>query len=105
MANTHYNHLLSPITIKNLTIENRVVMTPMGTNFAAATGEFTDEHIKYYEQRAKGGTGLIIVENINIDYPLGSNGTTQIRIDHDRYIPKLVRLTDRVHRHGSKIAL
>lgn len=105
MANTHYNHLLSPITIKNLTIDNRVVMTPMGTNFAAATGEFTDEHIKYYEQRAKGGTGLIIVENINIDYPLGSNGTTQIRIDHDRYLPKLARLTDRVHRHGSKIAV
>ena len=67
MLNTHYTNLLSPLTIKSLTMNNRVVMTPMGTNFASSTGEFTDEHIKYYEQRAKGGTGLIIVENINID--------------------------------------
>nr|WP_302596686.1 FAD-dependent oxidoreductase [uncultured Cellulosilyticum sp.] len=105
MLNTHYTNLLSPLTIKSLTMNNRVVMTPMGTNFASSTGEFTDEHIKYYEQRAKGGTGLIIVENINIDYPLGSNGTTQIRIDHDRYLPKLSKLADAVHKHGGKIAL
>ncbi len=38
-------------------------------------------HINYYEQRAKGGTGLIIVENASVDSPQGSNGTTQLRID------------------------
>ena len=70
-----------------MTVRNRVAMPPMGTNYGGAMGDFTDEHITYYEKRAEGGTGLIIVENACVDFPLGSNGTTQIRLDHDRYIP------------------
>ena len=52
---------------------NRVAMMPMGSDFAGHTGELTDEHIKYYELRARGGTGLIIVENVCVKYPEGSN--------------------------------
>lgn len=49
-------------------------------------------HINYYEQHAKGGTGLIMVENASVDSPEGSNGTTQLRIDHDNYLPRLFKL-------------
>ncbi|URZ03954.1 oxidoreductase [Clostridium felsineum] len=100
-----YKNLLSPIVINRMSVRNRVVMTPMGTNFADVDGEFKENHIKYYEQRAKGGTGLIIVENACVDFPLGSNGTTQIRIDHDRFMPSLNELVNRVHRFGASIAI
>ena len=56
-------------------------MTPMGTNYGEQNGEMSFLHINYYEQRAKGGTGLLIVENASVDSPQGSNGTTQLRID------------------------
>ena len=62
-------------------------------------------HINYYEQRAKGGTGLIMVENASIDSPEGSNGTTQLRIDHDNYIPRLFKLTETIHKHGTCIGI
>ena len=62
-------------------------------------------HINYYEQRAKGGTGLLIVENASVDSPQGSNGTTQLRIDQDNYIPRLFKLCETVHKHGSCIAI
>ena len=101
----NYENLFSPITIKNMTVKNRVVMMPMGTNFGGAGGEFLEEHIKYYEQRAKGGTGLIIVENACVDFPLGSNGTTQIRLNEDRFIPGFYNLTNRLHKQGSKVAI
>ncbi|SFK99959.1 NAD(P)/FAD-dependent oxidoreductase [Brevibacillus centrosporus] len=52
-----------------------------------------------------GYMGLIIVENVCVDFPLGSNGTTQLRIDHDRYIPKLYQLTETIHRHGACVAI
>ena len=52
-----------------------------------------------------GGTGLIIVENACVDYPLGSNGTTQLRIDHDNYIPRLYKLVETVHKHDTRIAI
>jgi 2,4-dienoyl-CoA reductase-like NADH-dependent reductase (Old Yellow Enzyme family) len=102
---TEYKNIFSPLTINRMTIKNRIVMPPMGTNFAGPNGEFTDEHIKYYEQRAKGGTGLIIVENACLAFPLGSNGTTQIRIDEDRFIPGMYRLTEKLHNHGSRVAI
>ena len=101
----NYKNLLSPITIKHMTVRNRVAMPPMGTNYGGAMGDFTDEHITYYEKRAEGGTGLIIVENACVDFPLGSNGTTQIRLDHDRYIPNLFKLTERLHRQGASVAI
>ena len=41
----NYKNLLSPITIKHMTVRNRVAMPPMGTNYGGAMGDFTDEHI------------------------------------------------------------
>ena len=46
-----------------------------------------------------------MVENANVDYPLGSNGTTQLRIDHDNYLPRLFKLTETVHKHGACIGI
>ena len=66
-----YRNLLSPLTVRNMTLKNRVAMTPMGTNYAEQNGEMSFLHINYYEQRAKGGTGLIIVENTCVDFPRG----------------------------------
>ena len=62
-------------------------------------------HIDYYRQRAKGGTGLLIVENANVDFPQGSNGTTQLRIDHDNYLPRLYKFCEDMHRYGAKLSI
>ena len=58
----NFPHVFSPLTIRGMTLKNRVVMMPMGSDFAGHDGELSDEHIKYYELRARGGTGLIMVE-------------------------------------------
>lgn len=100
-----YEKLFEPIRIKNMTVKNRVSMAPMGTNFGEQNGEMSFLHLDYYEQRAMGGVGLIIVENASVDSPQGSNGTTQLRIDQDNYIPRLFKLCENVHRHGACIAI
>lgn len=100
-----YQHIFSPMTIRHMTVKNRIVMMPMGTNFGEQNGEMSFLHINYYEQRAKGGTGLLIVENASVDSPQGSNGTTQLRIDLDNYIPRLYKLCENVHKHGACIAI
>lgn len=100
-----YENIFNPLTVKNMTIKNRIVMTPMGTNYGEQNGEMSFLHMDYYEQRAKGGVGLIIVENASVDSPQGSNGTTQLRIDHDNYIPRLFKLCETVHSHGACIAV
>lgn len=100
-----YASIFTPLTVKQMTIPNRIVMTPMGTNFGEQNGEMSFLHINYYEQRAMGGTGLIIVENACVDFPCGSNGTTQLRIDHDNYIPRLYKLVETIHKHNTRIAI
>lgn len=102
---TAFKHIFEPLTVKNMTIKNRTVMMPMGTNFGEQNGEMSFLHMQYYEQRAKGGVGLIILENVSVDFPLGSNGTTQLRLDHDSYIPRLFKLCETVHKHGTSIAV
>lgn len=99
--NTKYENLFSPLTLRGVTLPNRVAMMPMGSDLASVTGEISDEHIEYYRRRALGGTGLILVENVCVKYPEGSNGTTQLRMDADCFIPRLYKLTEACHRCGA----
>ncbi len=105
MPRESYPELFEPLTIKRMTIKNRVSMAPMGTNFAESDGQMSPLHMDYYEQRAQGGVGLIIMENACVEFPEGSNGTTQLRIDSDNYIPRLYQLCERVHQHGACISV
>lgn len=90
----HYPHLMSAGQIGRMTVKNRVIMAPMATNFADHSGGVSDQMIDYYCERARGGVGLIIVENANVDWPLGVNGAVQLRIDEDRFIPGLAILRE-----------
>lgn len=100
-----YKHIFEPLTVRRMTMKNRTMMMPMGTNYGEQSGEMSFLHINYYEQRAKGGIGLIMVENASVDSPEGSNGTTQLRIDHDNYLPRLFKLTETIHKHGACIGI
>ena len=57
-----YTNLFTPFRIRSMTLKNRVVMSPMGSNFAQSDGQMCQEHIEYYRLRAAGGVGLIIME-------------------------------------------
>ena len=100
-----YAHIFEPLTVRAMTVKNRICMMPMGTNYGEQNGEMSFLHIDYYRQRAKGGTGLLIVENANVDFPQGSNGTTQLRIDHDNYLPRLYKFCEDMHRYGAKLSI
>ena len=62
----NFPHVFSPLTIRGMTLKNRVVMIPMGSDFAGHDGKLSDEHIKYYELRARGGTGLLYVRDVSL---------------------------------------
>jgi 2,4-dienoyl-CoA reductase (NADPH2) len=92
-----------PGKIGTMELKNRLVMPAMATNYAFQ-GHFTDHAIHYYGLRAKGGTGLLIIEGAAIDYP-GARSVLNCSISDDRYIPTLRKLTNEVHHYGTKIAL
>lgn len=96
--------LFSPIKIGQLEVNNRFVVPPMGTNFANPDGTVSQEFIDYWEARAKGGFGLLIVEVTAVD-PLGKAIPYQPGLWEDKFIPGFKKLSDTVHRHGAKIAV
>lgn len=100
-----YPLLFSPLKIKNMVVPNRIFMPPMGSNLANIDGTPSARHIQYYALRAEGGAGLITVENVCIDYPLGTNGTTQLRLDNDQYLPTFYALVEAMHAHGACVSV
>ena len=97
-----YENLFQRGKIGNLTLKNRIVMPAMGTSLAASTGEASDEIIKYYEERAKGGCGLIITEITRIDNETGIGMPNQLCAMEGKHIPRLERLARAVHKYDSK---
>ena len=100
-----YKHLFSPVRIGTMELKNRVAMAPMGVEIAEADGHVREPMISYYEERAKGGTGLITTEVCAVAYPRGANAARQIAISSDEYLPGLQEMTSRVHKHGAKMAV
>ena len=97
--------ILRPGKIGNLELKNRIVMLPMGTHYADDEGFVTDRLIDYYEERAKGGSGLIIVEISCVDSPVGKILGHMIVIDDDKYVPGLTKLAHAIKKHGAKAAI
>ncbi len=94
-----------PGRIGGMTLRNRLVMPPMGTNFASEDGQVTERILDYYEARAAGGPGLVIVEVTCIDTPVGKGITRELSIDDDCFLPGLSRLAEVIHRHGARAAV
>ena len=94
--------LFSPMKIGSCTIPNRLAVPAMVTNFCTEDGLVTDRFVRYLEEKAKGGWGLIITE----DYAVNPNAKGY------RFIPGLYndaqlegnrKLTETIHRYDSKI--
>jgi 2,4-dienoyl-CoA reductase (NADPH2) len=96
-----FPNLFAPIKINELELSNRIVMTAMHLGYTPE-GEVTDRLIHFYVERAKGGTGLIVVGGCPIDEYGGMSN--MICLYDDRFLPGLKRLTDEVKAHGAKIA-
>jgi len=100
-----FQHLLKPGKIGKLELSNRILLAPMGSNFAEADGHCGERIQAFYEARAKGGAGLLTMGVGSIAYPGGTAEPYQVGISADEFIPGLRQLTDRVHQHGAKIAI
>lgn len=98
-----YEKLFTPGKIGNVELKNRIVMPPMMLGFGQFDGTPTEEMMDYYEERAIGGTGLIITEITRVNDFSGASAFAQLAISHDYHIAPLKEMIDRIHRHGTKL--
>lgn len=94
--------LLEPGTIGSMRLKNRVFMAPMGTT-TEPDGSFSDRAIRYLEERAIGGFGLIITgaNQVSIEYEQKACNV----LGSGRSLAQLNFLARRIHDNGAKLCV
>ncbi|MRG86497.1 NADPH dehydrogenase NamA [Salinibacillus xinjiangensis] len=97
--------LFSPYTIKNVTLKNRIVMSPMCMySVDSEDGKVQPFHITHYESRAAGQAGLVMVESTGVT-PEGRISVHDLGIWSDEHVEGFTQINEAVHRHGAKTAI
>ncbi|MCB0913152.1 MAG: FAD-dependent oxidoreductase, partial [Propionibacteriaceae bacterium] len=100
-----FTNLLEPITIGGLTLSNRLLMTPMGTELGTEDGRSTPAEAAYYAARARGGTGLVMTGITFVSGTFDPIAPGLARIDTDEHTPGIRAIADAVHAAGGHLAL
>ncbi len=97
-----YDALFTPINIGSMQLANRIVMSPMTTDYGTLEQAPTDRLLAYLEARAKGGVGLITLEvcSVALDHRYQMKS---LSLSEDSFIDQHRRITDMAHSHGVKI--
>ena len=91
--------LFSPLTIKSITLRNRIVVSPM-CQYSSADGFANDWHLVHLGSRAVGGAALIIQEATAV-VPDGRITYGDMGIWKDEHIEKLTSITRFIKENGA----
>lgn len=91
--------LFSPLTIRSVTLKNRIVVSPM-CQYSSEDGFANDWHLVHLGSRAVGGAGLIMQEATAITAD-GRISYGDLGIWKDDHIKKLRSITDFIHAQGA----
>ncbi|GAC1572059.1 MAG: NADH:flavin oxidoreductase [Sphingomicrobium sp.] len=91
--------LFEPVTINGLTLPNRIVMSPMGRNFAE-DGVQPPGCIDYFVRRIRGGVGLCIGEAAAVDHPVSSSDTMHAAFHGEAPLRSWRAVVEAVHAAG-----
>ncbi|HEX2186403.1 MAG TPA: hypothetical protein VHN78_12945, partial [Chloroflexota bacterium] len=96
--------------LRGVRLRNRVVMAAMTTGFASPAGRPTPRLTAWYEARAAGGAGLVIVEGTLVATPHPLTPAPRfrqhrLRLDGDGAVPAFRRLAEAIHRGGARAAV
>lgn len=98
------SHLFSSLTLRDLTLRNRIAMSPMCMYSAGQDGRATDWHLAHYAARAMGGTGLLITEATAVE-ARGRISRGDLGLWDDAQVEPLARIVRLVQAQGAAIAV
>jgi len=78
-------------------------MPAMDQNNCTDDGLISNKTLQHYEDRAKGGAGLLILETSAVKWPDGATSKHQPSLSSDEVIPGLEKLAERAHKHGARM--
>ncbi len=101
-----FERIFTPFSIGNVEIKNRIATAPMGVCLNPGSNEINDATVAYFEDRAKGGFGLITSSPACIDEEwAGIADVGQYYLTRPEHVEGIRKIADAVHRHGAKLAI
>jgi 2,4-dienoyl-CoA reductase (NADPH2) len=99
-----YQNLFKPLNLNGLRLKNRITMAPLYLGYASEGGLMSRLLLHHYNEMAKSGAAMVMVENASITAG-GSGSPRTIRCDHNRYLKGLETLADTIHKAKSLAGL
>ena len=96
-----FPYLFSPLKLGTVEVKNRISFQPHLTNLAVNNLP-SERQMYYWGERAKGGAGLIITEELTV-HPTDMSYEKLIDVYHKEVIPGFKKITDYVHQFDAKI--
>ena len=96
--------LFTPLTLRGLTLRNRILMAPMCMYCAEPDGIATDWHLSHYHARAQGGVGLILTEATAVE-PRGRISINDLGLWDDAQVASFARIARLVHTEGAALGV
>ena len=93
------SHLFQPLTIKSVTLRNRIGVSPM-CQYSSEDGVATDWHLVHLGSRAAGGAGLVIAEATAVS-PEGRISLGDAGIWADKHVEPITRINRFVKQQGA----
>ena len=100
MMRAPFARLFSPIALGHATAKNRIVSTPHGAAFGEK-GSITERYIRYHEEKAKGGCGVVMMFGSSSIHPTSINDWGEVNNWDDGVIPQFRQMSAAIHRHGA----
>jgi 2,4-dienoyl-CoA reductase (NADPH2) len=89
----------------DLTVKNRIVMAPMSTQLANADGSVSPAQLAFYNERARGGTGLIVVEFCSVHAATGRSEHRQLVLEGEAQLEGHIELVASIREAGAAACL
>ena len=89
-----YPHLFSKGNIGNVTLKNRIVMCALAMGVSDDRQCIGEDFLAYLMERAKGGVGLIVLENTRVDDEHGVAAPWQASVARDEQIAPMARAVE-----------
>ncbi len=97
-----YDALLKPLTIKGLTLRNRVISTSHAPAYAEDAMP-KERYQRYHEEKAKGGIAMTMFGGSSVVSPECPATFGQLDVSDDRILPYFKEFAERIHRHGAAL--
>ena len=98
-----FPRLFEPGRVGSLELPNRIVFAATSSELADKDGFVGDDLVEYYAERARGGTGLLVLEATYVEQE-GKRLHHNAMLHDDCFIPGLRKVVEATHAEGVKIA-